>query len=86
MQLCIRRRDRAATVADYRRVEETRWCELELLPSQEICLLYEMAMRGGYNLREEGNYERKTRPLSVEQSLWVVRCFVCRAESLAQQM
>jgi hypothetical protein len=22
-------------------------CELELLPSQEVCLLYEMAMRGG---------------------------------------
>ncbi len=47
MQLCIRRRDRAAAVAHYRRLEETLWRELELLPSQEICLLYEMAMRGG---------------------------------------
>jgi hypothetical protein len=47
MQSCIRRRDRAADVARYRRLEETLWRELELLPSQEICLLYEMAMRSG---------------------------------------
>ncbi len=47
MQSCIRRRDRAATVAHYRRVEETLRRELGLVPSQEICLLYEMAMRGG---------------------------------------
>jgi hypothetical protein len=47
MQLCIRRRDRAAAVAHYRRLEETLRRELELLPGQEICLLYEMAKRGG---------------------------------------
>ena len=47
MRLCIRRRDRAAAVAHYRRVEETLWRELEFLPSQEMCLLYEMARRGG---------------------------------------
>jgi hypothetical protein len=47
MQLGIRRQDRAAGVADYRRPEETLWRELELLSSQEICLLYETAMRGG---------------------------------------
>ena len=47
MQLCIRRRDWAAAVAHHRRLEETLWRELEPLPSQEICLLYEMAMRGG---------------------------------------
>ena len=47
MQLCIRRRDRAAAVADYRRLEETVRRELEPLPGQEICLLYEMAIRGG---------------------------------------
>lgn len=39
--------DRAAAVAHCRRLEEILWRELELLPSQEICLLYEMAMRGG---------------------------------------
>ncbi len=47
MQLCIRRRDRPAAVARYRRPEETLWRELELLPSQDICLLYKMAIRGG---------------------------------------
>jgi hypothetical protein len=47
MQLCIRRRDQAGAVTDYRRLEETLWRELEFLPSQEICLLYQMAMRGG---------------------------------------
>jgi hypothetical protein len=47
MQLCIRRRDRAAVVVHHRRLEEMLWRKLELLPSQEICLLYEMAMRGG---------------------------------------
>ena len=47
MRLCIRRRDRAATVAHYRRLEETLGRELEFLPSQEMCLLYEMGMRGG---------------------------------------
>jgi hypothetical protein len=47
MQLCIRRRDRAAIVAHGRRLEETLWPELEPLPSREICLLYEMSMRGG---------------------------------------
>ena len=47
MQLRIRHRDRAAAVAHYWRVEETLWRELELLPGQEICLLYEMAMRAG---------------------------------------
>ena len=47
MQLCIRRRGRAATVAHHRHLEETLGRELELLPSQEIGLLYEMAMRGG---------------------------------------
>jgi hypothetical protein len=47
MQLCVRHRDRAAAVARYRRLEEMLWPELEPLPSQEICLLYEMAMRGG---------------------------------------
>jgi hypothetical protein len=47
MQLCIRRQDRAGAVTDYRRLEETLWRELELLPGQRICLLYEMAMRGG---------------------------------------
>jgi DNA-binding SARP family transcriptional activator len=46
MQLCIRGRDRVATVAHYRRLEETLGHELGLLPSQEICLLYEMTMRG----------------------------------------
>ena len=55
MQLCIRRRDRAVAVAHYRRLEETLWRELGLLPSQEIRLLYEMAMRGGWNSREEGS-------------------------------
>jgi hypothetical protein len=47
MQLCIRHRDRAAAVAHGRRLEETLCRELGFLPSQEICLLYEMAMRGG---------------------------------------
>jgi hypothetical protein len=47
MQLCIRRRDRAAVVAHYRRLEETLGRELGFLRNQEICLLYEMAMRGG---------------------------------------
>jgi len=46
MQLCVRHRDRAAAVARYRRLEETLWRKLELLPGQEICLLCEMAMRG----------------------------------------
>lgn len=43
MQLRIRRRDRAATVARYRRLEEMLWRGLELLPSQGICLLNETA-------------------------------------------
>jgi hypothetical protein len=47
MQLCIRHRDRAAAGAHYRRLEETLGRELDLLPSQKICLHYEMAMRGG---------------------------------------
>jgi hypothetical protein len=47
MQLRIRRRDRAATVAYHRRLEGTLWRKLELLPSQEMCLLFVMAMRGG---------------------------------------
>jgi hypothetical protein len=42
-------------VAHYRRLEETLWRELEFLPGQEICLLYEMAMRGGQDFREEGS-------------------------------
>jgi hypothetical protein len=52
MQLCIRHRDRAAAVAHYRRVEGTLGRELEFLPGQAICLLFVMAMRGGYNFRE----------------------------------
>ncbi len=55
MQLRIRRRDRAVAAAHYRHLEEMLWCELELLPSQGICLLYEMAMCGGWNLRKEDN-------------------------------
>jgi hypothetical protein len=55
MQLCIRRRDRAATVAHCRRLEGTLGRELEFLPNPEICLLYEMAMRGGQDFLEEGN-------------------------------
>jgi hypothetical protein len=47
MQLRIRRRDRAAAVAHCRRLEGTLWRELEPLPGQGICLLYEMAMRSG---------------------------------------
>jgi hypothetical protein len=46
MQLCIRRRDRAAAVVHYWCVKETLWRELELLSGQETCLLYEMAVRG----------------------------------------
>jgi hypothetical protein len=46
MQLCIRRRDRAAIVAHGRRLEETLWRKLDLLPSQEMCLLYQIGMRG----------------------------------------
>jgi hypothetical protein len=47
MQWCICRRDRAAVVAHNRRLEETLWRELELLPGQETCLLHELARRGG---------------------------------------
>jgi hypothetical protein len=47
MRLCVRHLDRAAAVARYRRQEETLCRELDLLPSQAICLLYEMAKRGG---------------------------------------
>ena len=49
MQLCICCRDRAAAMAHYRRLEEMLRRELEFLPGQAICLLYEMAMRGGVN-------------------------------------
>jgi len=59
MQSCIRRRNRAATVARYRRLEVMLWRGLELLPSQETCLLYEMAMRGGYDFHEEGSMKDK---------------------------
>jgi hypothetical protein len=47
MQSCIRRRDRAGAVAHCRRPEEMLCRELEPLPSEEICLFYKMAMRGG---------------------------------------
>jgi hypothetical protein len=47
MQLCIGGRDRAAVVTHYGCLEETLWRELELLPSQEICLLREVALCGG---------------------------------------
>jgi hypothetical protein len=47
MEMCICRRDRASAVAHYRRLEETVWHEMELLPSQEIRLLYKMVMCGG---------------------------------------
>ena len=55
MQSCIRRRDRVAAVAHYRRQEEMLWRELEFLLSQQMCLLYEMAMHGGWNLHEESS-------------------------------
>jgi hypothetical protein len=55
MQLCICHRDRAAAVVHYRRLEETPWREVEFLPSQEMCQLYKMAVRGGQDAREEGS-------------------------------
>jgi hypothetical protein len=55
MRLCIRCRDRAAAVAHCRRLEETLWRELELLPSQGICLLYGMATRSDQNLCERAS-------------------------------
>jgi len=45
MRLAMRHGDRAAAVAHYRRLEKALWTELEILPSQETCLLYEMALR-----------------------------------------
>jgi hypothetical protein len=68
MQLCIRRRDRAAGVAHYRRPEQTVWRELELLPSRGICLLYEMAMRGVRISARRVARKTGSRPLSGEQS------------------
>jgi DNA-binding SARP family transcriptional activator len=47
MRLALRRGDRAAAVAHYRRLETALWSELEMLPSEAICLLYEEALRGG---------------------------------------
>ena len=47
MRLFMRRGDRAAAVAQYRHLVEALRRELEVLPSQETRLLYEVAMRGG---------------------------------------
>ncbi|RME45836.1 MAG: PAS domain-containing protein [Chloroflexi bacterium] len=47
MRLAMRRGDRAAAVAHYRRLSEALRRELEVVPSQETRLLYEVAMRGG---------------------------------------
>jgi len=46
MRLALDRRDRATAVAYYRRLERALWRELEILPSQETSLLYDMAVRG----------------------------------------
>jgi DNA-binding SARP family transcriptional activator len=47
MRLALRRGDRAAAARHYRRLEDTLWSELEMLPSEETTLLYEEAQRGG---------------------------------------
>jgi hypothetical protein len=68
MRLCIRCRDRAAAVAHCRRLEETLWRELELLPSGETCLLYKVATRGGQNFREEGDM-KDWQPTSIRGAI-----------------
>jgi len=45
MRLALRRGDRAAASAHYRRMEKSLWRELELAPSQETRALYERASR-----------------------------------------
>ncbi len=47
MRLCMRRGDWAAAVAHYRRLTEALWRELDLPPSRETSLLYEVARRSG---------------------------------------
>jgi len=47
MRLAMRRGDRAAAVAHYRRLAHALRRELDVVPSQETRLLYEVALRGG---------------------------------------
>ncbi len=47
MRLAMRRGDRAAAIAHYRRLADALRRELDVVPSQETRLLYEVALRGG---------------------------------------
>jgi PAS domain S-box-containing protein len=52
MRLALDHGERGTAIAHYRSLERALWQEYQLLPSQETCLLYELALRGPQMVRK----------------------------------